>query len=354
MAETYKVAGVEKYSKDVADIKLLEVARPALQTETQVEIEVHAASLNPIDYKRAWGMVALACPEKPPVKLGFDVAGVVRAVGGGVGRLKVGDRVYGRVETASPGTIGELAVAEEAALGRIPDGVGFDVAATVPLAGLTAKQSLEAAGLRQGQTVFVNAGLGGVGMFALALARHHFKASVVATTVSPKKRELAAKMGATRVIDYTAENYTEVLRDAVDVGFDTLGDGEIYRVIKPGGQAVSVAMLPSGTAFANFGHRNAPLTAFGRARLAVLRRVLDGLQWFNTRALRAKGIQYRYLLMEPSGADLEATFNPLLESGVLVPAISNTYPFTDEGVRAAFTESIGGHATGKIVVKVRE
>ncbi|KAJ2768071.1 hypothetical protein IWQ57_003692 [Coemansia nantahalensis] len=353
-SETYKVAAVERYTGNAEDYVLAELPRPQLTTATQVEIEVHAASLNPIDYKRAKGMLSALQPDTFPLKVGYDVAGVVTKAGDGVTRFKPGDRVYGRVGERDGGTIAEWMVAEESALGHIPGSVSFATAAAVPLAGLTALQALDAAGLQRGQSLFVSAGMGGVGMFAVALAKHHFGAAVIATTVSAAKREAAEEMGATKVIDYKTEDYTLVLKDLVDVGFDTTGDSNIYKAIKQGGQAVSVAMMPDGATLDGFRNPDAPLSLFGSAKLAAIKCVADGVQWFTTRRLRAKGIGYRYLLMKPDGKALEAVFNPLLESGTLVPAISSEHPFTEAGVRAAFKESIAGHATGKIVVKVRD
>ncbi|KAJ2689657.1 hypothetical protein H4R19_006483 [Coemansia spiralis] len=353
-SNTYKVAAVERYTGNAQDYILAELPRPQVRTATQVEIEVHAASLNPIDFKRAKGMLSAVRPDTFPLKVGYDVAGVVTKAGDGVTRFKQGDRVYGRVDEASVGTIAEWVVAEESTLARIPDSVSFATAAAVPLAGLTAKQALETAGLQRGQSLFVSAGMGGVGMFTLALAKHHFAAGEIATTVSAAKRHDAVKMGATKVVDYKTDDYTSVLKDSADVGFDTTGDSNIYKVVKPGGHVVSVAMMPSGDVLDGFRDPDVPLSLFASVRLAVIKCIADGIQWFTTRGFRAKNVSYQYVLLECDGNALESVFNPLLESGALAPVISSEHPFTESGVRAAFKESIAGHATGKIVVNVRE
>ncbi|KAJ1718553.1 hypothetical protein LPJ61_006571, partial [Coemansia biformis] len=342
------------YTSNPEDYSIAELPRPQLRTGTQVEITVHAASLNPIDFKRAKGMLSMLNPDTFPLRLGYDVAGVVASTGDQVTRFKQGDRVYGRVPDPDVGTIAEVVVTEEAALAHIPDSVSFTAAAAVPLAGLTAKQSLEAAGLQHGQSVFVSGGMGGVGVFALALAKHHFGAAEIATTVSTAKREGAERLGATKVVDYTKEDYTKVLESAVDVGFDTVGDSNIYKVVKPGGQAVSVALLPDGDTLGKFRDTSVPLSTLASIRLAAIKQAANALQWFTTRKFRAKNVGYKFVLLESQGMDLETVFNPLLESKAIDPVISSTHPFTDDGVRAAFKESIGGHATGKIVINVRD
>ncbi|KAJ1821859.1 hypothetical protein IWW57_000057 [Coemansia sp. S610] len=349
----YKAATVARYTHDPAGFKVAELPRPALSSATQVEITVHAASLNPIDFKRAEGMLSIALPEPFPLKLGYDVSGVVSEVGSEVSRFSVGDRVYGRVHAEHAGTIAEYVVAEESALAPIPASVGFEAAAAVPLAGLTAKQALEAGGLQEGQTLFVSGGMGGVGMFALALAKHHFGAKEIITTVSSKKRDGALAMGATRVVDYAQEDYTQVLADTADVALDTVGDSAFYKVIKPNGSAVSVAMLPDGDALDHFRQEAVPLSFMGSVKLAVAKSVVNCAGWFLTRGFRAKNVKYSFIVLRCDGEDLEKTFNPLLESGKLVPAISNSYEFTDEGLCSAFTESRAGHATGKIIIKVK-
>ncbi|KAJ2007542.1 hypothetical protein GGI04_001487 [Coemansia thaxteri] len=351
-SQTHKAAIVSHYTAKPSDFHIADMPRPVLTTATQVEIKVHAASLNPIDYKRAEGMLSIALPEGFPLLLGYDVAGVVVQTGSAVTRFKAGNRVYGRVDSEHAGAIAQYLVAEERVLAEIPESVGYATAASVPLAGLTAKQALEAGGLKRGQTVFVSGGMGGVGMFAVALARLHFGASEVITTVSTSKVDRVREMGATRVVDYTKEDYTEVLRDTADVAFDTVGDAAIYKVAKPNASAVSVAMLPDGSALEHFRQDRVPLSMLGSVKMAVAKRVIDCAGWFLTRGFRAKNVRYSYVVLRPDGEDLERTFNPLLASGKLSPAISNTYPFTDAGVQAAFAECRGGHATGKIIISV--
>ncbi|KAI8325143.1 GroES-like protein [Martensiomyces pterosporus] len=352
--QTYKAAIASKYTNQPSGFTIADLPRPGLTTATQVEVEVHAASLNPIDFKRAEGMLSIPLPEPFPLKLGYDVAGVVTKAGDSVTRFKVGDRVYGRVDSKDVGTIAEYVTCDASTLAPIPPTVSYTSAAAVPLAGLTAKQSLEKTGLKQGQSVFISGGLGGVGMFAIALAKHHFGASEIATTVSTKKIDLAKQLGATRVVDYTKEDYTSVLESWADATFDTVGDSSSYMVAKPGTKAVSVAMLADGNALDNFRNGTVPLSMIGSVKFALAKKAVAAAGWFLTRGFRAKGVEYAYVAMNSDGEDLEKSFNPLLADGRIKPVISNTYPFTEEGVQAAFKESREGHATGKIIVAVKE
>ncbi|KAJ2818054.1 hypothetical protein IWW50_005951 [Coemansia erecta] len=350
-AETYKVAVVQRYTNSPGDFTIAELPRLAMD-DTQIEIAVHCAALNPIDYKRAEGLLAIVHPEKFPMKLGYDVAGTVTRVGTKAERFHQGDRVYGRVAQKDVGTIGEFVVTDESAVAPIPADVPFSVAAGVGLAGLTAKQALECAGLREDQTVFVTGGMGGVGMFGVMLAKHHFGAKEIITTVSSSKVERAREMGATQVIDYTENGLGE--KDVADVALDTVGDTDISHVVRPGGSVVSVAMLPDGDSLDHFRDERVKLSRFAAVKLAMVKRVVNVAGWFLTRSFRAKNIHYKPLVMHPDGRDLETTFNPLLESGALKPAIANIYPFTIDGVQKAFTEAIDGHPAGKIIICVKD
>ncbi|KAJ1961288.1 hypothetical protein GGI12_003326 [Dipsacomyces acuminosporus] len=354
--ETYKAAVVHKYTGNPEDFTIAELPRPQLTADTQVEIKVHAASLNPIDYKRAEGLLSIPLPEPFPLKLGYDVAGVVAKTGDRVTRFKPGDRVYGRVASEDVGTIAEYSIADQSCLAPIPANISFTTAASVPLAGLTAKQSLDKLELQSDHSFFVTSGLGGVGMFAILLAKHHYNAKEIVTTVSTRKVELAKQLGATRVLDYTAkeEDYIHILEDSADRLFDTIGESSLYIISKPDTKAASVAMVSDGSALDDFKQDKVPLSTFGNIKLALVKKLVSGAGWYFTRGYRSKGVEFSYVKMKPDGADLEKTFNPLLESETIKPVISNVYPFTDEGVAKAFEESRGGHATGKIIVKVQD
>ncbi|KAI9504824.1 chaperonin 10-like protein, partial [Coemansia spiralis] len=209
----------------------------------QVEVQVHAAAVNKIDYGRAAGALVAVYPNELPMKIGYDVAGIVTSVGTHATKFKVGDRVYGCVNHDEIGTIAEYVLSEEAHLAELPSNIEFTAGASVPLAGLTAKQAMDAGHAEGKETIFVSGGMGGVGMFGVALARHHFKAQNVLTTVSTSKVEYAKKMGATQVVDYTKEDHTKVLESAADMVFDSIGDTESYKVAKPNTVVASVVPI---------------------------------------------------------------------------------------------------------------
>ncbi|KAJ1861763.1 hypothetical protein LPJ78_005139 [Coemansia sp. RSA 989] len=351
--KTYQAAVVKRYTSNPSDYTISKFPYPTIEPN-QVEVSVHAASLNPIDYKRAKGLLRVLQSETLPLKLGYDVAGTITKVGTGVTQFEVGDKVYGRVKQENVGTIAEVVAVDADALAKIPEKVPFNVAAGVGLAGLTAKQVLDSLGLDETKSLFVPAGMGGVGMFAIMLAKQHYNAKEIITTVSSEKVDRAKELGATRVIDYTKEDYTEVLKNEVDVAFDTVGDLNISKVVKPGGSVISVALLPEGNELVKLKKEVGDVNTLGKVRLEAVRRVADLVNWYNNRGFKAKNVSYRTFIMHPNGKELEETFNPLLASEKIKPVIANVYPFTIEGVQKAFAEAIDGHAAGKIIINVKD
>ncbi|KAJ2523027.1 hypothetical protein H4217_000370 [Coemansia sp. RSA 1939] len=320
---TYRALAAAQFTSSIDDYALAEYARaPRLATATEVEIRVHAAAVNIIDVYRAMGALTAAFPVTPPVRFGYDVAGVV-ARAGEQAAFRAGDRVYGCVGHADIGTVGEYVVTDCSNLARIPDAVAFVAAAGVPLAGLTAKQALDAGGAREGQTVHVTGGLGGVGMFASFLARRHYGAREVTATVSAAKVRQAEALGAaTRVVDYRDAAAVASLEGSADLVLDAVGD-----------QALSCAIVKrdgSGT-------------------------VSSVVRWApeDVARLEAAGVRYVHTFAVQSGSQLEDTFSPLLADGALQPVVE-VFPFSDDGARAAYAKCLAGHATGKIVIRVRD
>ncbi|KAJ1678745.1 hypothetical protein EV182_003433, partial [Spiromyces aspiralis] len=177
-----------KETRDPNDFFVGPFSIPAEPAASHVRVEVHAAALNPVDWKRAAGVVKEFFPINPPDLIGYDVAGVVTKVGSNVTQFKPGDKVYGLLNyNNAVGSVATHADVAEHDLALKPQQLSFAEAAAIPLAGLTALQALEKAGLGEGKNVFINAGAGGVGSFALQLAHLHFKANKIATTVSTSK-----------------------------------------------------------------------------------------------------------------------------------------------------------------------
>ena len=209
-----------------------------------VLIEVRAASLNPLDFKVREGKAKLALPLSPPIALGCDVAGVVSATGGDVTRFTVGDEVYARLEKLRMGGLSERVAAHESVVAKKPERASFVEAAAVPLAALTALQALrECARLERGQRVLIHAGAGGVGTFAIQIAK--ILGLYVITTTSTKNIDFVKALGADEVVDYTKEKVIERVR-AVDAVFDTLGttERESIAVTKRGDTVVGIGGLP--------------------------------------------------------------------------------------------------------------
>jgi NADPH:quinone reductase-like Zn-dependent oxidoreductase len=265
-------------------------------------------------------LAGLTKPKNPIA--GADVAGVVVQVGPGVTQFALGDEVFGEVV----GSFAEYALANERSIARKPANVSFEQAAATPMAALTALQGLrDHGGLEPGQRVIINGASGGVGTMAVQIARA-LGAEVVAVCSSGKV-EMAKSIGADRVIDYTTDDFTELVRDQ-HVLFDNAGYrpwSETSKVLVEGGVNVSI----TGPKHALFG----PLRNLAFRKL-MARLGSKSLTWFTAQVKRE---------------DLEFLAG-LLESGALVPVIENTYPLS--GVPDALRYLGEGHAHGKLVITI--
>ena len=230
-----KAVIVDRYGS--ADrVRASEVPDPEMR-EDDVLIEIHAAGVNPLDSKIRDGEFKLLLPYRLPLILGNELAGVVIRVGSRVRRFKPGDEVYARPDKNRIGTFAEFIAVSEDDLAIKPKSLTMEEAASIPLVGLTAWQALiEKAKLKKGQKVLIHAGSGGVGTFAIQLAKHI--GASVATTTSTANVYLVKRLGADIVIDYKKDRFEEVMRDC-DVVLNSL-DGETLkkslRVLKPGGK----------------------------------------------------------------------------------------------------------------------
>ena len=302
-------------------------------------VAVHAASVNPVDFKIRDGMLKMIIPFGFPLILGNDLSGVVKAVGAGVTHFKPGDAVFARMDKRRIGAFAEFAVVAEADAAAKPANLSHIEAAAVPLAGLTAWQALfEIGGLKAGQKVLIHGGSGGVGSFAIQLAHH--AGATVATTVGARNADLARRLGADIVIDYKTQRFEEVVSDC-DLVFDTQA-GDIqhrsFAVLKRGGVLVSIAGKPDGRLVREFGLN--PLLGL----------LLDFLSRKSLRLAKRHGVRYEYLFMHPSGEQL-AQIGRLLEEGSVRTIVDKVFPL--EQVREALAYSEAGHATGKVVVEVK-
>ena len=327
---------VDRYGK-TGNTRIGEAPVPAVG-EHDVLVQVHAASVNPVDFKIRDGDLKQVLPFRLPFILGNDLAGVVTQVGAKVTRFRPGDAVYGRPDKSRIGAFAEFIAMREADVARMPTNTTMIEAASLPLVGLTAWQALvERANVQPGQTVLIPAGSGGVGAFAIQLAKH--LGATVATTTSTTNVDMVKRLGADIVVDYKKERFEDVLRD-VDVVLDTLGPENVaksFRVMKPGGKLISISGPPDAAFAREFG-LSWPLV-----------QVMRLLSWRTRRQARQHGVDYSFLFMRPDGAQLQQ-IAALVEAGIIKPVIDKVFPFEQTQDALAYVET--GRAKGKVVVKV--
>jgi NADPH:quinone reductase-like Zn-dependent oxidoreductase len=325
-----KALQVIKYGDLKDSLVVNEVNKPTPQA-TDVLIAVKAAAINPIDKSIVLGNLQGLLPIAMPSTVAYDVSGVVVEKGNQVSNFEIGDLVYARVPQEQMGTLAEYVAVASTAVSKKPGNSSFEEAASIPLAGLTALQSLEYAGIKENDNVFIHAGSGGVGSLAIQYAKA--KGAYVITTTSTSNVEWVKALGADVVIDYKTEDYKTIVKDA-DIVLDTLGQNytaEAFEVIKPGGKVVSVVgPLDEDTA-----------KLFGMADY----KLPEELSNLST----AKNAEYKFIFMHPNGAHLEQ-LKTLIEDEKIKPIIDKVYSFEDSLV--AFEHLATGRAKGKIVIKV--
>jgi NADPH:quinone reductase-like Zn-dependent oxidoreductase len=328
---------VDKYKKKGA-LRLANVPKPEVQ-DTDVLVRVHATAVNLLDSKLRDGEFKLILPYRPPFILGHDVAGTVVRAGSRASRFKVGDEVYARPRDHRVGTFAEFIAINEADVALKPKNLSMTEAASIPLVGLTAWQALVEVGkVKPGQKVFIQAGSGGVGTFAIQLAKH--LGATVATTTSARNAELVKSLGADVVIDYKTQDFEKVLSgyDLVLNSQDPKTLDKSLGVLKPGGQLISISGPPD-PAFA----KEAGLNLF----LKLIMRLLS-------RGVRKKaerlGLRYSFLFMRAQGQRL-SEITSLIEAGVIRPVVDKVFPFENTGDALAYVET--GRAKGKVVIAVQ-
>ncbi|MDO4694467.1 MAG: NADP-dependent oxidoreductase [Eikenella sp.] len=326
---------ISRYGK--TPLQMSTVSMPEIG-EQDVLVAIHAASVNPIDFKIRDGKVKVLLHYDMPLILGNDFAGTVVKTGKAVQRFKAGDAVYGRPAKSRIGTFAEYIAVHEDDIAAKPANLSFAEAASIPLVGLTAYQAFyEALRLKAGDKILIHAGAGGLGTFAIQLAKHI--GAYVATTASPAGHDLVARMGADRIINYREENFADVLH-GYDAVLDTLGGDALkqsFRILKPGGHIVSVSALPTAR--------------FAREwRLPVWKQWLFAAATLPLQRLEASHrVRYDFLFMRASGAQL-AEISRLIEAGIIVPVIDRIFPFAETQAALDYAES--GRAKGKIVVQL--
>ncbi len=319
-------------------VQAVDMPDPELR-EDDVLVQVHAAGVNLLDSKIRNGEFKRILRYRLPLILGHDVAGVVARVGSRVRRFKPGDEVFARPADGRIGTFAESIAIKEDDVAIKPNALTMEEAASIPLVGLTAWQALiERANLKQAQKVLIHAGSGGVGTFAIQLAKH--VGATVATTTSAANVDLVRSLGADVVIDYKTEDFADVLRD-YDVVLNSLDKVTLeksLRVLKPGGQLISISGPPDA--------------AFARSIGAswILRMIMGVL----SDRIRAKATRrqttYSSLFMRASGRQLTEIAS-LIDQGIIRPVVDRVFPFASTKEAMAYVAA--GRAKGKVVVSLR-
>ena len=328
---------VSRYGKK-EKLQLTEIAEPVVK-ENDVLVQIHAAGVNLLDSKIRNGEFKMILPYKTPFTLGHDVAGVVKKVGSKVRKFKVGDEVYARPADYRIGTFAELIAMNEKDVAMKPKNISMEEAASIPLVGLTAWQALvEKANLKKGQKVFIQAGSGGVGTFAIQLAK--YLGATVATTTSAANIDLVKSLGADIIIDYKKEDFETMLKeyDVVLNSQDTKTLEKSLKVVKPGGKVISIAGPPDPD--------------FGREINAnwFLKIVFKFLSAGIRKKAKRLGVHYSFLFMRAESEQL-SEITKLLEAGVVKPVIDKVFSFEATNEAMDYVEK--GRAKGKVVIRMK-
>lgn len=332
-----KALTFKRYGKS-PDIGFADLPRPVPKPD-ELLVEVYAAGLNPIDNMIPTGTFKPVLHFQLPATLGSDLAGIVIGVGSQVTRFKPGDAVFASLFDLGAGSIAEFAVVPERAAALKPTNLDFVQAASIPMVGLTSWQALkERVRLSRGQKVFIPAGSGGIGTFAIQLAKH--LGAKVGTTTSTANIELVRRLGADEVVDYKKDKFESRLRDYDAVLGTVRGDAieKSIDILKPESRIVSLV---------------GPLdAAFARARrLNFLLAFIFGLMSRKIMHLaRKRNVTYSFLFVRPDGGQL-SEIGELLENEVIEPVIDKVFPF--EQAREALSYLALGRSRGKVVIEVK-
>lgn len=316
---------------------IADVPEPKLGEE-DILIQVHAASINPLDLKIRSGEFKLILPYELPLILGNDAAGTVVRTGSHVSRFKVGDEVYARPNKDRIGTFAEYIAINQSDAAIKPSNLSMQQAAAIPLAALTAWQALvDVAKVKPGQRIFIQAGSGGVGSVAIQIAKH--LGAFVATTTSTSNVEWVKALGADVVIDYKTQDITAELSD-YDVVLNSLGNQELIqslKILKRGGILVSISGPPT-PAFADEIGLN-----------WIVKQVIKLISYGIRKKAEQRGINYVFLFMRANGDQL-SKITQLIEQDSIRPVIDRIFSFSAIADALAYAEL--GNAKGKAIIQM--
>jgi len=321
----------------IDSLAFADVPRPTIKPD-EILVHVHAAGLNPIDYMIPKGTFKPILKFDLPATMGSDLAGVVVEVGSRVNRFKVGDAVFASLFDLGTGSLAEYAAVPERAAAHKPFNLDFVQAASIPMVGLTSWQAFnERAQLKPGQKVFVPAGSGGIGTFAIQLAKQ--LGAKVGTTTSTANVELVRSLGADEIVDYKKQEFENTLSGYDAVLGTVRGDGleKTLQIVKPGSSVVSLVGPPDA--------------AFARARgMNFLMKFVFGLLSRKIiRLAQKRNARYSFMFVRPDGRQL-GKIGEMLESSRIRPVIDKVFPFTNAKEGLAYLEQ--GRAKGKVVVQM--
>jgi len=299
-------------------LQVMDLPTPSIKTN-ELLVQVHATSVNPIDWKIRTGMLQLLTGYKFPLVLGFDISGEVVDVGTAVTRFQPGDQIYACLDNLTGGAYADYAVVSDKAACLKPEKLCHKEAAAVPLAGLTALQALRDEGkIQSGYSVLINGASGGVGSFAVQIAKAF--STQVTGVCSGKNKEFVENLGADRVIDYTQQDFTQDTAK-YDIIFDGVGNQSFWSCrdcLKPNGVYVTTQPYPVNL-WESF------VTGF------------------------IPGKKAKVVVVKANGLDLNS-LKKLIDEQKVRPVVAQTYPLS--AIAKAHQESEQGHVVGKLVIMV--
>lgn len=332
-----KAVQITSYTKNINTI-LSDIPVPQI-SDSEVLIQVKAAAVNPVELLILTGSIKLIQDYPMPLTLGNECSGIVEQVGSKVKEFQKGDRVYTRLPIGKIGAFAEYVAVEQDAVAKMPEGYDFNIAAAIPLTGLTAYQAIvEELEAKPGQTILIPGGSGSFGQMAVPIAKA-LGLRVIATG-NARTKEQFLTMGVDRYLDYKTENYWEVLSD-IDHVIDTLGPDEFEHelaVLKKGGRLVSLRTGPNKV----FAEHNG-FTGLKKQMFSLAGSKFD-------KAAQKQGKEYRFVFVRSDGAQLQK-ITEIVEKQQVKPAV-DPHVFSLAQVNEALQLVAKGQLNGKVMIQM--